>query len=623
MSDKIVPYLSRINHEFGTRKSPYLLYVTKGGKSNSLIFHFKEDGKYFQYRQDNTTKNSVTLKCIYKLNSRSNKCPANIVLIPLRPDLIYAKIDVNGRKRFFLNFEAELTEKSWKDWKMVKSNEMQHSIYCTNQVPLKNRSISQFVLENGTGEEIKNEKRKISRFGPGQPLQRQLRRNHTQDAIQHGEVSIKKIAKEMNFHVKGSEFLAKITNLKSEEKSSRYHQSKSRKNIDGVDSKLLKILRTAEDICADAIEEPYIHLDLKTVNFTPIFLKSELFKLNHKDIFCDGTFSVARNSPFSQIYIFSIIVTNGGSGVFSYPILMFFMHKKSCANYVEILNFIKKIYSDEIGSELTHKNFHSDAELAFVQAVNLVFPESNIYLCSVHILRCFMKNFKSKVDTKFFENPSLLKIWRVLAGSIFLPLDNNKILSEIRHFLKVENKKLPENLKQKFKDFRVYLDKFYFNTNAPFSPSHYRYFDLITTTGNFSCSTNALESINRKLKDASGSGFLSFSKACRVIRDFKSDYLLLYEDRVINGNLNKRKKSTLRREVQLEDILDRFVNMSGTDQISKTVGTAFEIAIIDKFVSLTHTISVTSDLSTATSEDELDQKNFGQTFSNDYFTDSE
>ena len=122
-------------------------------------------------------------------------------------------------------------------------------------------------------------------------------------------------------------------------------------------------------------------------------------------------------------------------------------------------------------------------------------------------------------------------------------------MSEIRHFLKVENKKLPENLKQKFKDFRVYLDKFYFNTNAPFSPSHYRYFDLITTTGNFSCCTNALESINHKLKDASGSGFLSFSKACRVIRDFKSDYLLLYEDRVINGNLNKRKKSTLRREV--------------------------------------------------------------------------
>ena len=91
MSDKIVPYISRINHEFGTRKNPYLLYVTKGGKLNSLIFHFKEDNKYYQYRQDNTNSNSVTLKCIYKPNTRSQKCPANLVLIPLRPDLIYAK----------------------------------------------------------------------------------------------------------------------------------------------------------------------------------------------------------------------------------------------------------------------------------------------------------------------------------------------------------------------------------------------------------------------------------------------------------------------------------------------------------------------------------------------------
>ena len=121
----------------------------------------------------------------------------------------------------------------------------------------------------------------------------------------------------MNFHLKGSEFLAKITSIKPEVKSSRYHQTKGRQNVDGVDSKLLSILRTPDDICADAVQEPYIHLDLKTANFVPIFLKTELVKLNYKDIFCDGTFSVARNSSFSQIYILSIMITNGGSGVFS------------------------------------------------------------------------------------------------------------------------------------------------------------------------------------------------------------------------------------------------------------------------------------------------------------------
>ena len=90
-----------------------------------------------------------------------------------------------------------------------------------------------------------------------------------------------------------------------------------------------------------------------------------------------------------------------------------------------------------------------------------------------------------------------------MAGCLFLPLDKNDILQKIRDFLKSENQKLSVEYRSKFKDFRNYLDKFYFNSNAPFAPSNYRYFDLITTTGNFSCSTNALESFNRKLKDAS------------------------------------------------------------------------------------------------------------------------
>ena len=90
-----------------------------------------------------------------------------------------------------------------------------------------------------------------------------------------------------------------------------------------------------------------------------------------------------------------------------------------------------------------------------------------------------MNNFKSKVDTKFFENPTFLKIWRVLAGCLFLPLDKNDILQKIRDFLKSENQKLSVEYRSKFKDFRNYLDKFYFNSNAPFASSEYRYFDFI------------------------------------------------------------------------------------------------------------------------------------------------
>jgi hypothetical protein len=46
--------------------------------------------------------------------------------------------------------------------------------------------------------------------------------------------------------------------------------------------------------------------------------------------------------------------------------LMFFMRKKLCANYIELLKFVKKTYKDELGTDLIQKFLYSDAELAFV-----------------------------------------------------------------------------------------------------------------------------------------------------------------------------------------------------------------------------------------------------------------
>ena len=124
----------------------------------------------------------------------------------------------------------------------------------------------------------------------------------------------------------------------------------------------------------------------------------------------------------------------------------------------------------------------------------------------------------------------------------FLPLGQNEILSVLKLYFKNESKKFPKKLANKFRKFLKYLNQFYFSDSASFSPGFYPYFDLITETGNFSTSTNALESINRQLKKAAGSGFLSFSKSCKVLRDFKGNYLLLHEDRVRNDNLNRKKK---------------------------------------------------------------------------------
>ena len=66
--NRVVPYLSRINSCEGTREKPQLLYVTKGGKENSLIFHFKENGKFYQYRANVTVMPNLEGKYVNLLD---------------------------------------------------------------------------------------------------------------------------------------------------------------------------------------------------------------------------------------------------------------------------------------------------------------------------------------------------------------------------------------------------------------------------------------------------------------------------------------------------------------------------------------------------------------------------
>ena len=91
-------------------------------------------------------------------------------------------------------------------WTLVNSNEEKHSNYCSNQVPFRSREYSQYIRENGTPQEIQENRRKYCKNGPGQPLARHFRLRHTTDSIRTGKVEIKKIADELNFGTKGAEF---------------------------------------------------------------------------------------------------------------------------------------------------------------------------------------------------------------------------------------------------------------------------------------------------------------------------------------------------------------------------------------------------------------------------------
>ena len=150
-SNRVVPYLSRFNSCEGTRKKPEISYVTRGGKQNSLIFHTKENGQFFQYRAKLVNKESILLMCIYKRNIRSSNCHAFITVTPNRENLIVSKKpDENSRARFFINFDEKIDESSFADWTVKSSNGEKHSQFCLEQIPFHLREFSQFIAENGT-----------------------------------------------------------------------------------------------------------------------------------------------------------------------------------------------------------------------------------------------------------------------------------------------------------------------------------------------------------------------------------------------------------------------------------------------------------------------------------------
>ena len=100
-----------------------------------------------------------------------------------------------------------------------------------NQVPKSDQpKLDDFVRDQMSGREMQEYNKKFCRFGPYEPLARDLRYNHTRAAIKHHELKLYHTIMEMNIDTLGPRFLPRITNIHNEKKSGWYHQSKNNKN---------------------------------------------------------------------------------------------------------------------------------------------------------------------------------------------------------------------------------------------------------------------------------------------------------------------------------------------------------------------------------------------------------
>ena len=188
-----------------------------------------------------------------------------------------------------------------------------------------------------------------------------------------------------------------------------------------------------------------------------------------------------------------------------------------------------------------------------------------------------------------------------------MPLTNPEILKIVKNYLKDQIKLLNNDKGQKFSEFYSYLNKFYFSENSPFNPGNYDFYNSIIFQGNMTTSTNCLESLNRVLKELSGTGFLRFSKICKVLKTFKENALKNHANYTLNDNVRKRKSIVLDREEKLQEILYEFHELDYDIQLESVIDYAYTIGNIKNNLAASKSIENSSNIirPVVTTEQEL------------------
>ena len=276
------------------------------------------------------------------------------------------------------------------------------------------------------------------------------------------------------------------------------------------------------------------------------------------------------------------------------------MKSKNTIIYVELFKIINKHFEKKFGRKLVPRCFRMDCEAAVLRAINTVYGSVKMRLCIIHILRNWRKKFIEYVGKpQFLKNILFKNAWNILRGVFFLPYPALKIV--INYFLTVTVKALPRGLKGKFKQFVTdYLVKRYFSTTATYPNWYWSYFHDINDFATMNYSTNSAEVINRILKVKTGNGKVVFRGACRILKDFKEDYISDFHWKVTLNHLNPRLPVTIAREQFLLDLVREYDDLPFLQQteISNVINYAAKFSTVNYYAFIIPTVENPEDPNT-------------------------
>ena len=321
-------------------------------------------------------------------------------------------------------------------------------------------------------------------------------------------------------------------------------------------------------------------------NFSMFFLERELSYLETQICCLDGTFTIVKNLPFSQLFMITAQFRHQ-ENVISVPFVFILMRERKTVNYEEALSFLKMKFETFFERELVPRKLLLDCEMATIKALKKFFPYTKITLCRVHIVRNLRKKAIECFGRPFFEgNKNMADFWTIIKGLFYVPPTVFPILKAffISHF-----RPKFQNQKNNFDTYLTYLCKNYLNTDSKFRPSLWSNYTSLADFEDFTNNTNPIESLNRVLKSMCPNGKINFYTAVNIIHKFKVDSLRKFHTAMWLEDMNPRKQSTVDREKKVLEIMRIFSEEADLEDPISLCNFCARFSLYDETVSLFET----------------------------------
>jgi len=261
-------------------------------------------------------------------------------------------------------------------------------------------------------------------------------------------------------------------------------------------------------------------------------------------VFGDGTFSFAPKY-FVQLYTIHVFTNN-----FYVPVAFCFLSNKHTDTYISMWKTLQNICIQITGNIINLSNFHVDFEKSAHNAVLQIFPKCKIMCCNFHLGQNWFRHIQQHklLSSEYLNNDSEVGKWmKCFFGLSYLPPD--EVSDGFCDLMSIA-----PSTTSNISIFSDYILENYITSDSNFPPTLW----ACEPTNNPK-TTNGAESYHKQYNSQFYTAHPHIHQVIDVIIGIQSDTDLKINS-INNKIINFKRKETINKEIQLENIWNEYKN---------------------------------------------------------------